>query len=189
MKLGKYVEWSIYTGHRHGFSINKLWVALNSWPNLMVGVCITWRCWESYSFDVQSAHRKSRFSEHSRSEAPRQLLGSELQVFLQGPGLYQLSVSGTGSQDFLPSLSLTWMHVSAQPRTLQGIKKKPLFLHSFIFWRDLEHGVNGVVGVICRVLFNQLLGWFVGKGALSKPTFTDKGGDLVSMPWNCPPFC
>lgn len=74
----------------------------------------------SYSFDVQSAHRKSRFSEHSRSEAPRQLLGSELQVFLQGPGLYQLSFSATGSQDFLPSLSLTWMHMSACPRTLHG---------------------------------------------------------------------
>lgn len=165
MKLGKYVEWSIYTGHRHGFSINKPWVALNSWPNLMVGVCITWRYWVSYSFDVQSTHRKSCFSEHSRSEAPRQLLGSELQVFLQGTGLYQLSLLGTGSQDFFPSLSLAWVHISACPNIYSACKS--LFLHSFIFWRDLKCGVNQVVGVTCRVFFNQFLGWFVGKGAFA----------------------
>lgn len=163
MKLGKYVEWSIYSGHRHGFSINKPWVALNSWPNLMVGVCITWRYWASYSFDVQSTLRKSCFSEHSRSEAPRQLLGSELQVFLQGTGLYQLSFSGPGSQDFFPSLSLTWVHISACPDIYSSWKS--LFIHRSIFWRDLECGINRVVGVTCRVLLNRFLGWFVGKAA------------------------
>lgn len=194
MKLGKYAEWSICTGHRHGFSINKPWVALNSWPSLMVGVCITWRYWVSYSFDVQSTHRKSRFSEHSRSEAPRQLLGSELQSVSAGTRFVSAFFLGLRHPRFA---SFSFSHMDGHFCLPQHSVWKSLFLHSFIFRRDIECGVNQVVGVTSRAFFNWYLGWFVGKGAFASIwscqifplTFTDKGGDLVLMPWNFPPFC
>lgn len=76
----------------------------------------------------------------------RQLLGSQLQVFLQGTGLYQLFFSGTGYQDFFRSLCLTWMHISACIDIYSSWQS--LFLYSCIFLRDLGCGINRVVAIM-----------------------------------------
>lgn len=105
-----------------------------------MGVCIRWRYWASYSFDVQSTHRKSHFSEHSRSEAPQTaswLVASSvftekrfMSAFFFRPRLQKC-------------LSLTWIRISVYVDICSVLQS--LFLFSVTVWRDLEYGVNGVV--------------------------------------------
>lgn len=148
-----------------------------------MGVCIRWRYWASYSFDVQSTHRKSRFSEHSRSEAPK-------------TASWLVASSGFAENRFISACFfrrrlprfLSFSHVDAHSVCIDIYSAwKSLFLYSFIFWRDLKCGVNWVVGIICRVFFNRFVSWFAGKVAVapvlfcrdsSKPTFTTQIKEL-----------
>jgi len=134
----------------------------------------------------------------------RQLLGSQLQVFLQRTGLYQLSFF----RRRLPRcLSFSFSHVDARFCLHWHLlcMEAPLptqlhFLQRPRMWCESGSGCD---------LQRSSVSWFAGRVAVapvwssqvsSKPTFTTQikesqrhcmpsKGDLVSMPRNFPPFC
>lgn len=174
-----------------------------------MGVCIRWRYWASYSFDVQSAHRKSHFSEHSRSEAPKTaswLTASS--VFAENRFVSAFFFFRHRLPRFL-SFSFSHMdaHFCLHWHLLFMAIPLPIQLH--FFKRPWMWYKSGSGYYVHRVFFNRFVSWFAGKVTVapvwscqvsSKPTCTTQikelqrhfmfsRGDLILMPRNFPPFC
>lgn len=172
-----------------------------------MGVCIRWRYWASYSFDVQSTHRRSHFTEHSRSEAPKTaswLIASS--VFAENRFISACSFRCRLPRFLSFSFSRMDAHFCLHRHLLCMATLVPIQLNRL---KRPRMWCKSASGYYMQGVFNRFVSWFAGKVAVarvsscqvsSKPTFTTQikelqmhcmlsKADQVLMPRNFPPFC